>query len=250
MAKPQKLSLRRHIAKRFFVRFHMSLILAAVIASGVGASKLLMELGLGEVRVRYPIAVLASYLVFLLLVRIWIWYVTPGRLRLSPDLDGDFEVPTWDSADAGFSGFGGGGSGGGGASSDWAAETTIAPQSSGGGGGSWLPSIDLDIDLDDGIWILAALAALLAVIFGAAGYLIYAAPQLLPEAALQAALASSLAGVSKRKDATGWMGGVLRSTAIPFIAVFAMTLVLALTIHHRCPQAHKILEAFSCPAAS
>ena len=58
-----------------FVRFHMSVILAAVIFSGVLASKCLMELGV-SLRFRYPIAVPASYGVFLLLVRVWIWYMS------------------------------------------------------------------------------------------------------------------------------------------------------------------------------
>ena len=67
--------LERRIAHDYFVRFHMSVILAAVIASGVLASKCLMALGM-SIRFRYPIAVLASYGVFLLLIRVWIWYVS------------------------------------------------------------------------------------------------------------------------------------------------------------------------------
>src|ERR1017187_4604297 len=61
----------RRIAHDYFVRFHMTAILAAVISSGVLASKCLTELG-GSLRFGYPIPVLASYLLFLLLIRVWI----------------------------------------------------------------------------------------------------------------------------------------------------------------------------------
>src|ERR1035441_3306484 len=67
--------LERQIAHDYFVRFHMSVILAAVISSGVLTSKGLMILGV-SLTLRYPISVLASYCVFLLLVRVWIWYVS------------------------------------------------------------------------------------------------------------------------------------------------------------------------------
>src|SRR5947209_3653015 len=73
----------KRIVHAYFVRFHMSLILTAVIASGVLTSKGLLELGLHSLRLRYPVAVLASYLVFLLLVRVWIWYVSLRTAALS-----------------------------------------------------------------------------------------------------------------------------------------------------------------------
>src|ERR1039457_3581383 len=101
--------LERRIAHDYFVRFHMTVILAAVISSGVLASKCLMELGV-SLRFRYPIAVLASYLVFLLLIRVWIWYVTVHSLAA-------FELGNVNfggSGGGGSFGFGGGGSGSGG----------------------------------------------------------------------------------------------------------------------------------------
>src|ERR1019366_1954748 len=99
--------LERRIAHDYFVRFHMTVILAAVISSGVLASKCLMELGV-SLRFRYPIAVLASYLVFLLLIRVWIWYVTVHSLA-------GFQLGNLNFGGGGGPGgsfrFGGGGSG-------------------------------------------------------------------------------------------------------------------------------------------
>src|ERR1035441_6182985 len=128
--------LERRIAHDYFVRFHMTVILAAVISSGVLASKCLMELGV-SLRFRYPIAVLASYLVFLLLIRVWIWYVTVrslaafqlGNLNFGGGGGGGsfgFGGQGGSGSGGGFSGFGGGSSGGGGASSSWEAEDGAA----------------------------------------------------------------------------------------------------------------------------
>ena len=71
----------RRLAHDYFVRIHMSLILMAVTVSGVLTSKGLLDLGVRSLRLRFPLAVLTSYVVFLLLVRIWIWYVTFRRDR-------------------------------------------------------------------------------------------------------------------------------------------------------------------------
>ena len=67
---------KKRLIATFSLRFHMSLILAAVFASGVLASKGLLELGVHSLHLRYPLAVLGSYLVFLGLVRVWIWFAS------------------------------------------------------------------------------------------------------------------------------------------------------------------------------
>src|ERR1039458_5590283 len=110
--------LERRIAHDYFVRFHRAVILAAVISSGVLASKCLMELGV-PLGFRYPIAVLASYLVFLLLIRVWIWYVTLHSLAA-------FQLGNLNFGGGGGGGSfgfgGGGGSGSGGRSEEHTSE--------------------------------------------------------------------------------------------------------------------------------
>ena len=74
----------------------MSLILTVVVAAGLLSSKLMLELGIHSLQLRYPIALLISFGAFLLLIRIWIWHVClrptaavdlsgldPGGLQLS-----------------------------------------------------------------------------------------------------------------------------------------------------------------------
>src|SRR5215471_13266346 len=66
--------LSRSLKARFLVRFHVGLILGSAIAVGWAADYLLLELGLNKMVVRYPIAVLAAYLGFIVGARLWIEY--------------------------------------------------------------------------------------------------------------------------------------------------------------------------------
>ena len=252
----------RRIAHDYFVRFHMSVILAAVISSGVLTSKCLMLLGV-SLGYRYPIAVLVSYGVFLGLVRVWIWYVSvrvAGGLQVANlSIDGgggsggslDFSVgggSGGSGSGGGFSGFGGGTSGGGGASSSWEgndAAALVSQPAHGSSGSSWLPDIDLG---DDDAWLVVVLlAALVACILGGGFYLVYAAPHILPEAACQVVLAGTLTRVSKEEH-HNWMAGVVWSTWIPFLIVLLVAGTLGWQAHRHCPDAHKLIEVFNCPA--
>jgi hypothetical protein len=253
---------KRRIAHDYFVRIHMSLILSAVIASGVLASRGLLDLGVHSLRLRYPIAVLSSYLVFLILVRLWIWYVSLRSATVRRSSSGrsggwggvlDFEGGGSSGGGGGggvFRGFGGGSSGGGGASSSWesgatpafVSESTPPPVSSSSSG--WFPKLDIDFDGDGGV-VLLLLAALVLAIVGAGGYLVYAAPQILPEAAGQALLAGALTRVSKQEH-HDWMRGVLRSTWIPFGVVLFFAAVLGFASHHYCPAAPRLIEVIRC----
>lgn len=247
---------RQRVVRQYFVRFHMSLILAATTATALIASKLMLMAGLGAVLWRYPLALAAAYLAFLGLTRLWVSYVligTPGRgvLGVLDNVSLDLpEIPLPSRGGAPSFSFGGGDSGGGGASSGWegGASIDVAPAST-GGGGSWFPSLDLSIDLDDGIWILVALAALVAVVFGAGAYLVYAAPSILPDVALNALLASCLTGAARRAETRGWVDSVWRATRVPLLCIFLVTMGLAYAVHHTCPGATRVMEALSCPDA-
>ena len=233
MERPHAKRFRALLAKRFLIRFHMSLILGAVMASAVLASKLLLLAGLTAVIVRYPLAAISAYLVFLGLIRIWVVYVT-GRGNTTADFALGSSSP--ESADDDAAQFGGGSSGGAGASRNF------------DGDGSWVPDIDLSIDLDDGGWVLIVLGILLAVIFGAGGYLIYIAPELLPEVAMQVVLASTLKRASTKLAEQGWAMSVVKGTIVPFLLVLLMTVALGFAVHRTCPQATKLVDAMHCPA--
>jgi hypothetical protein len=253
---------RQRIVRQYMVRFHMSLLLAATMASGVLCSKLLLMAGLNSVLFRYPLSVLGAYLVFTGLARLWVAYVLinavasrghsffPGQSSASSsgiDVDAGFLPGGGSSSEPGVS-FGGGDSGGAGASGVWDAsgpEPSAIPASSGGGFHS--PSIDLDFDFDDGFWILIVLGLLILVLAGVGGYLIWAAPQILPDLALNTLFASSITGAAKRAETRGWMVSVIRATCIPMLLILGLTIALAVTVHHHCPGAEKLSTALTCP---
>jgi len=253
---------RQRLVRQYTVRFHMSLLLAATMAAGVLSSKLLLLAGLHSVLLRYPLAVFSSYLVFTGLARLWVAYVLTnavasqghsffsGRSSNSSALDFDLPLGGGSGSSSSVS-FGGGDSGGAGASDSWGGDLPApqlaaqpAPSSS---SGFHFPSIDLDIDFDDGIWILIALAILALVLACAGGYLIWAAPEILPDLALNALLAGSLTGAAKRAQAQGWLVSVLRATWLPFFFIFLATAALAYAVHHTCPGADRLVTALACP---
>lgn len=271
MPQPLAQRFRQRLVRQYMVRFHMSLLLAATLGAGLLSSKLLLLAGLHSVLLRYPLAVLSSYLVFAGLARLWVAYVLvnavadaghsffSSRGKSSSSSSSSFDLdPTSFSSGSSSSvesvSFGGGDSGGGGASDLWdssapqlpAIQASPAP-SGGGGGGFHFPSLDLNLDLDDGFWILIVLAILILVIACAGGYLIWAAPEILPDLALNALLASTLTGAAKRAQTQGWMLSVLRATALPFFLILAVTIVLAYTVHSICPGAEKLTTALACP---
>jgi len=267
-------ALQSLLTHRYFVRLHMGLMLGGVILSGVWASVLLRWAGLPNPALRYPLAVVVSYLVFFGLVRLWLLYVertSPGG-RQSRGLDlsgiGSTGSTSWggSSGSSGSAGGGlggrGGGFGGGGASTGFE-EANAAPQPvvlplsssspaarpSGGGhsGGSGHSgrSGGSGGGGGDGLGILIALAVLVAAICGAGIYLVYQAPAILSEAAFHAALLPGLVKVARGAHDESWERSVLGSTWIPFTLVLALAAILGGVIRHNCPEAATLHQALS-----
>jgi hypothetical protein len=237
--------LRRQLLRRFFVRWHMSLILGGVVLAGVATSKLLLLLGIGSIGIRWVVAVVVSYLAFFVLVRLWVAYAAPGVKRRRGDLDVDLPIDGLAGSPGGGPSLaplraGGGRFGGGGASASF--EGDAAP-SAGGGGGSGGGILDgLGFDSDEGFVILVVLGLLLLVLFGAGAYVVYEAPAILGEAWLEVVLASSLVGVSRRLEARHWAGGVLRATVVPFGLVLLLTAVFGWVAGAYCPGAPRLAD--------
>jgi hypothetical protein len=124
----------------------------------------------------------------------------------------------------------------------------MAATQSSSGHGSFLGNLDLGGGDDEGWLVMVLLIVLILGIFCAGGYLVYAAPQILPEAAVHAVIAPALLRVSKDHH-HGWMLGVLRSTVLPFAVVFLLAGALGWVAHRQCPSAARLLEVWTCPAA-
>jgi hypothetical protein len=244
-------SLERRIARRFFLRWHMTLILAAVALAGVVASKILLILGVRSLPVRYALAIGISYAAFFLWVRLWLAYAwhTWHQERLSPGLDVDslvdrpggsitpFDVP---SADPAFHA-GGGQFGGGGASGTFDA-TSGADTSSAAGGNIGDTASLADVPGDEGCLIVIVLGVFLVVVGGVGLYVIYVAPSILFEAFFQFVLASTLVRAARRADQSHWSRGVFASTAGPALVVLLVAVVFAVVAQRHCPGADTMPE--------
>jgi hypothetical protein len=256
-----KQSFTKRLRERFFLRFHMSLILIATVLSGLLASKLLLLVPINNMVIRYPLAVLCSYLAFFLLIKIWLWYISITKPFKSSDTVGDLlsnipdpsvggtsmgEAPRWGGGLGGRSG-GGGASGSlsGPMSNIQEGLTTSSSGSSGSSGGIVDAVGDVASGIDDDSFVLIVLGILLVVIFGSSLYLIINAPHILSDAAFNFLLATSLIRSYKAMNKPDWVGSVFRTAYIPFLIVLLIATGAAWIIHARYPHVIKISEF--CP---
>lgn len=252
------------LKKRLSVESYPRLtVLAALMVSGAAAggfSALSLRAGLTSMAVRYPCASLIGYGVFLGCIRLWIAYergrLNRGAVRVSNALSpgggsgfGDF-VPDIGLPSGGGGGpvnvpafFAGGQSGGGGGGADFAA---MVPDSGSSGSsvvseaaknvvGGALDALD-----DDAVkWLLLALAAAGAG-FLAIGWVVYVAPAMLAEVAINATLVSTAYGRLRKQDLESWMAAVFRKTWIPATVLVVMMSVMGWALHKAVPSAHSV----------
>lgn len=221
------------VAQRY-PRLIVGLILALAGLAAFAVSAGTLRLGVETMWLRYLGATIAGYAAFLLLIRAWIAFHREGwNLDLVPDFGGG--VAPGGGGPGGVApsqaGFSGGASGGGGASSNW------------GGGSSASKTFDAGVDVDDA-WpvVLAAVLALGAVI--AMLYVVYAAPALLAEVALDAALVTGIYRKVRKQDLRHWLYSAVRSTAIPAVIVAVCMAVAGAALQWAVPTALSIGDVF------
>ena len=252
--KPRRHAIAAWLKERFLLRLHMFWILTGTFLAGLLASRLLLALEVNHLAVRYVIAVFLAYLTFLLLIRLWLWYIGYAvRRERDPDPADALDLLSHLSIDGGAANLGdaadqggGGEFGGGGATGSWGDAADIQPLVQPVSHASAQPSgCGFDIDLDAAVVVIAFIALVLTL-FIAAGYVIYAAPAILADAAMEAALAIALARRAKRVDRPSWVGSVLGATFGPAIAVMLFAMILGLVVEHYCPDANRLLDALRC----
>jgi hypothetical protein len=213
--------------KRLITQSYPRLVVLLIVAlSGLGAflfSAVTLEFGFTQMGLRYFGATLVGYLTFLLLLRGWIAYE-----RRDWHIDGDLpDLGSRDGEPAKDALFGGGRSGG------------------GGSAGSWHPShgfdtgIDLDLDIGE-LWLvvvagICALGGLIAIL-----YVVYAAPVLLAEVALDAALVAGLYRKLRQEDARHWLTSAIRHTWAPALVAGLFLIVAGVAIQWALPDARSI----------
>lgn len=237
-------SVRNSLVRRASPRLHMFGLVTVTGGAGFIASYLLLHAGMRSMAMRYPLATVLGYGVFLGLV--WLWlrrYRLTTRIRQEHnrhhvDLDvTEFPLDQFFTSSPSpdhFGGFGGGGgSSGAGGGSDWT-DASVALNSaahgshgasgvSSGGGGGW------DLDLDEGALWLIPIAIIAAIVLCVVAYLLYLAPTLFAELLLDAGLAAGLYRKLLHAERRSWLVTAVRSTAIPACFVAAL-LALAGTI--------------------
>ena len=258
--------------RRGLPRVLMSLILAATGAAGFLVSFALLHVGVTRMWLRYPVAVLAAYGVFLFLLRVWLHLQRHSWTDLLPDdlnlLNADAISDGGSHADA-VSPFGGGGDfAGAGAGGTWeegvsgAASSTsdlgthaggsvgvsgggVSGSSSGGSGGGGFDLFGgLDLDSEGCVFFLLALALIVAGLL-ASLYVVYAAPTLLAELLVEGILLSGLyRGMKKGAQQGDWLRAVVRRTWLPVLLTLTLFAAAGYLLQRAAPRAHSIGEAW------
>ena len=262
-------------------RLVMSLMLASTIGCGFLASVTLYKVGITAPLIRYPIAVLAAWAVFLGLVSVWVWWQRRANARTeTPETargvqQGKSAKGTDWSGGIGGGGGSGGGSGGGGGSASWgggggrfggagasdsfadapaqgfasgfASGSTSGSGSSGGKGGGW----DLDFGGDEVgfVVLLIGIIVVAAAVFGVVFYAVYSAPTFFAELLIDGGVGTWLykrADVAHRPD---WLSTAMLRSVWPVVILLVLFVALALVMRHVAPGATTLGQAWQMVSA-
>ena len=201
-----------------FPRLKMLLIVGLTGGAGFLASYLLLQSGMLNMTLRYPLAVGVAYLVFLLLL--WLW------LRTKAEDYSDLPSPDLPSGRA--------------------SGEACSPSVDIGGAGesSALGDVAEAVSGADELAIPLLGLLLVAALVFASGWIIYSAPllfaELLVDGVLSASLYRRIKGLSASTDTPHWLMTALRRTFWPF-ALTALTCAIAgAVMHGLAPEAHSI----------
>lgn len=250
---------RRRLASGGRPRLLVSFLLALTGAAGFLVSSALLHLGVTMMAVRYPLAVLSAYSVFLLLLRLWLALQRRKTgSRSSSDWLSDigdglphlFDSGASVASDAARATFGGGTDyGGGGAGGSWTASGMTVDSNVGsnvGGGSSVMdcvpdvPDVGLDLDLGEGcFWIVIPIVAIVGVVV-AMFYVVYVAPVFLAEILVDALLVAGLYKRLKGVEPRHWLRSVVRRTLLPVMLATALFIAAGYLMGRIAPEAQSI----------
>lgn len=233
----------------------MLLVVSGAAVVGFLSSVVLLWMGLRYMPVRYALAGVAGYGVFLALMNQWLGrHARSSLLGRAGDIGSSFDLPDGlvrggsrlakRTAD-GF--FGGGRSGGGGASASFDAgmspPVNPAPLVMSTSTTKGSPKgFSLDLDDADGVLPLLAVVAIIAGLAACAS-VVWQAPQMLAELLADGAAAG--AAYQGLRSSTGdWTPGVIRRTWIPATAILVTFILLGYAGHQLKPGADSIGDFF------
>jgi len=235
--------MQRRLEHESFPRIQMTLIVTLTGATGLLASFLMLRGGIESMAIRYPMALANAYLAFLFML--WLW------LRTKPD-DYHLDVPDFSGAPSGGSGqwsapFSGGGgqSGGGGASGSWdATPDASVPVSSGESsmGDGVGDAVEAVAGGADELAIPLAVIALIIGLALASLYVIYIAPMLFAELAVDGALSVALYKHLRKSDDPHWLTTACKRTILPFLVTGVFLSGMGAIMSNHAPGARSVGE--------
>ena len=244
------------IRNKISTRIHMSIILISVSLTGTLFSKLLLELGMYSLSVRYFFTAIACYIFFLIYIKLWLMYINPGKNSAGstgnidlPDIDLlDGDLPSGKSATEIIGQ--GGNFGGAGASSSFAGNIGMPVQAISTNSESSFSDLggafDVDGDALAPVLIVVAVGAIVLVILGGGMFIIYQAPSILSDAAFEALLASGFLRSTRDISSGNWIGSIIKRTWIPFGIITLVATMSGWIIGYFCPVALKLLDIQYC----
>lgn len=230
----------RRLSRESMPRLQMSVILILTGLIGFLASVALLHLNVSQMWIRYPIAIAVAYGVFLMFLRVWLWF--HGR-ESNCDLDYvdlPLELIDGEGLSSGESvHFGGGGHFcGGGAGGSWGESVARSASSTGNSASSGF-SFDLDLDLDGLVFLIIAGVALIGALIPVL-YVIYIAPVFLAEILIDGVLLVGLYKRVKKVDHRHWLRAAVRRTVIPASLGAALFSIAGFALQKAVPVAHSI----------
>jgi hypothetical protein len=258
MKVPIKQAFERHLQRRYSLRLHMFVILLATTLSGILFSKILLFFDVIDFKVRYPLAVVFSYLVFFVCIKLWLaWIASVKESKTSATDWLDLTTPSFrggtekvlPSIHGGGGQFLGAGSSNSFDSPETAlVETTVSSDLPPLGGGK---SEDIREAIgeaagalgDDNVIVaVIVLAVLVATILASTILLLYGAPAILAEAAFQGVLAASLIKRTKAISDKAWAGSILKATWKPFAVTLGVAFFGGAVLHIYFPRVVRLAD--------
>lgn len=236
--------MERRLLRRSWPRLQISLILLLTGMAGFLTSFCLLHLGVSRMWLRYPIAILTAYVVFLLLLDVWLWLQRHRLSGVSDLLSLDFPRSSTTSSGESLH-FGGGDAGGGGAGGSWGegvSSSTSASTASSGNTGS--ADVGFDLDFGEGCLVVVVLLAILGGLV-ASFYVIYIAPALLAEILVDGAMVAGLYRRIKNIEPGNWLQTAVRRTLLPAILAAVFFTVAGVALQRAFPEAQSIGDVWN-----
>ena len=248
------------LMRRGSPRLLVTLILAITGLAGFLVSFLLLRSGMTRMSLRYPLAILFAYCVFLLLLRLWLALQRPRRTEggigdgVADAADGLLDLasgsgrlmdsPAGRAEGFGFSG-GLGDAGGGGSGGGWVQQSSLSssPSTSSGSGGGSDSSGWGDLDLDEGAFIAVAIVVIAGALI-AIFYVVYIAPALLAEILVDGVLVAGLYRELKGVEQRHWLRAAVRKTLLPALIAAALFSAAGYALQRVAPNARSVGEVW------